>query len=257
MRRRQLVEIHELAACPDVLRRLATEYLHTVGNLFRAFSPITPILGELARETHATAIVDLCSGAGGPALFLARELAREPGTSLDLVLTDLHPNRAAFERAERTVGARVRGEPEPIDARAVPERLVGIRTLFDAFHHFPEEDARRILADAARTKTPILIVEGTERTLRGIAVMLVAAPLLTLLLTPFVRPLTWWRVALTYLIPVAPLLILFDGVVSCLRTYTRDELRAMTRDLSDGYCWHIGVTRTRGQPLLYVVGKPR
>lgn len=256
MRRRHLFEIHDLPGCPEVLRRIATDYLGTVGRVFRAFAPVAPLLERLARETNASALVDLCSGTGGPPMFLAEELARTGGPALEVVLTDLYPNRAAFERATGGAPVRVRAETSPVDARHVPDHLRGIRTLFDSFHHFREEDARQILADAARSRAPLLIVEGTERSVRGIISLLLVAPLLTLLLTPLVRPFTWWRLVLTYLVPVAPLVIVFDGVVSCLRTYTAAELREMTRDLQDGYSWEIGTVKSHGQPLSYVIGRP-
>jgi hypothetical protein len=37
-------EIHELRGCPDVVRRLATDYLHSVGEAFKAFEPMAPLL---------------------------------------------------------------------------------------------------------------------------------------------------------------------------------------------------------------------
>jgi hypothetical protein len=78
---------------------------------------------------------------------------------------------------------------------------------------------------------------------------------LVLLLTPFVRPFTLWRLLLTYVVPVAVPLILWDGIVSCLRSYTPDELRELTRGLeSDGYRFHIGRKQTRGGRLTYVLG---
>lgn len=256
MRRRHWFEIHELPACPAIVRRLATDYLTAIGRLFRAFDPVVPLLERIVRETGATRLVDLCAGAGGPALFVASELARRGGPALEVVLTDLFPNRSAQAFAEEARGIVARVIPTPVDARAVPAELSGIRTLFDAFHHFREGDARAILADAARSRSPLLIVEATERSFAGVLSLLIAAPILTLLFTPLVRPRAFWRFALTYLIPLAPLIILFDGVVSCLRTYTPSELERLSADLAPDYRWEVGRLRTRGQPLSYLLGMP-
>jgi hypothetical protein len=66
-------------------------------------------------------------------------------------------------------------------------------------------------------------------------------PIYVLLLTPFVRPLTIWQVLFTYVIPLLPLLIAWDGFVSTLRTYSPKELERMTAALrSDDYDWEIG-----------------
>lgn len=258
MKRRHLVEIHEAPWCPDFVRRLATDYLHTVGSVFRAYRPVVPRLASLVRAAGARRIVDLCSGGTGPAVFLGEQLRAAEGLAVEVVLTDLFPNAAAFSRATRTASVPVRGELEPVDARSVPARLDGVRTLFDAFHHFRPDEARAILGDAARQGAGILVVEGTERSVRGIASLVLFAPLLVLALTPLVRPFTWWRLVFTYLVPVAPLLVIFDGVVSCLRTYTTTELGELTRGLGGpGYTWEIGVDRVAGQPLTWLVGTPR
>jgi len=255
MRRVHAFELHELSGCPDLFRRIATDYLRTVGTVFRAFEPITPLLaGALAASGHER-VVDLCSGGGGPIVGLAESARERLGFAPEVVLTDLHPNAAAFAWAKAAASVPVRAELAGIDARAVPDRLKGVRTIFDAFHHFRPADARKILADAAARRAPILIVEATERSVAAVFGMLLFVPLLVLLLTPFVRPFSVGRLVFTYLLPIAVPLILFDGVVSCLRSYTLAELRALSDGLESGtYRFHSGTKRSRGQRLTYLLG---
>jgi len=85
------------------------------------------------------------------------------------------------------------------------------------------------------------------------------APLFVLLAAPFIRPFRWSRLAWTYLL-VLPVVALIDGVVSCLRTYTPSELRAMTAQLhAPGYAWEVGEERARllPVPVTYLIGVPR
>lgn len=257
MARIHAFEIHELNHCPGVLRRIATDYLRTVVEVFRAFEPIAPLLAGALSVSDEKRIVDLCSGGSGPVVTLAERAAERLGRTPSVVLTDLYPNQAAFAFAAARARVSVTGERAAIDARAVPERLTGVRTLFDAFHHFRPDAARGILADAAAKRAPILVVEATERSIPAVVGMLLFVPLLVLLLTPFVRPFSWARLLLTYVVPVAVPLIVFDGVVSCLRSYTVAELRELARGLDhDGYCFQIGVVKSRGQRLTYVLGSP-
>jgi hypothetical protein len=249
------IELHELPGCPELLRRIATDYLRTVGEVFRAFEPVTPLLTEALEAHGSRRIIDLCSGGGGPVLAVARSAEKRLGFVPEVVLTDLYPNLEAFawaaERAPRTVSY----EPTPVDATAVPDRLHGVRTMFDAFHHFRPEQARQLLADAAARRQPLLVVEATERKLPAMLGMIVLVPLLVLLLTPFVRPLSFGRLWLTYVIPVAVPLILVDGIVSCLRSYTPRELEDMTRGLgTDDYRFRVGQLKSRGGTLTYVLG---
>jgi hypothetical protein len=85
--------------------------------------------------------------------------------------------------------------------------------------------------------------------------MLLFVPLLVLVLTPFVKPFSAGRLIFTYLIPLAVPLILFDGIVSCLRSYTPAELEAMSAGLaSPEYGFQVGQLDVRGGKLTYLLG---
>jgi hypothetical protein len=257
MARIHAFEIHELRSCPGLLRRIATDYLRTVGEVFDAFEPVTPLLAGALSLSDEKRVIDLCSGGSGPVVTLSERAAARLTRAPCVVLTDLYPNHAAFAFAAERARVPVSSEPAAVDARAVPERLTGVRTMFDAFHHFGPDDARRILSDASAKRASILVVEATERSVAAVVGMLVFVPLLVLLLTPFVRPFSWARLLLTYVVPLAVPLIVFDGVVSCLRSYTIAELRELTRGLeTNGYLFHIGSVKSRGQRLTYVLGTP-
>lgn len=255
MARIHAFEIHELPGCPDLLRRICTDYLRTIGEVFRAFEPVEPLLAAAIEKSEERTLVDLCSGGSGPAVTLAEQAKTRWGTAPTVVLSDLFPNRRAFAWAAERATVPVKAELEPIDARAVPARLRGARSLFDAFHHFRPADAREILADAARSKSPILVVEATERSAPAIIGMLLFVPLFVLLLTPLVRPFSWGRLLFTYVVPLAVPLIVFDGIISCLRSYSLPELRELTQGLeTDGYRFHVGTKKSKGQKLTYLLG---
>ncbi len=255
LRRRHLFEIEDAAWCPRALRDAATDYLQFIVERADPYGRIAALLGERIRRSGARRVVDLGSGGGGPWLRLHRDVG---DASLRVLLTDKYPNQDAGRRAaERSAGA-VTLHPEPVDARRVPPALDGFRTLFSSFHHFEPDDAAAILADAARQRQPIAIVEVTRRSLASL-LMVLPGPVLVLLATPFIRPFRWSRLLLTYLLPAVPFVVLFDGVVSCLRTYTERELRELTsRAGADGYHWEIGHARgpAPGVPITYLFGSP-
>ena len=65
-------------------------------------------------------------------------------------------------------------------------------------------------------------------------------------MVPFIRPFRWSRLIWTYLIPLNPIVLFLDGIVSCLRAYSPLELSELTRELSaSGYIWEIGEERRR------------
>ncbi|MBW2280013.1 MAG: class I SAM-dependent methyltransferase [Deltaproteobacteria bacterium] len=243
------IEIHEQPWCPPSLRDTATDYLQFVSNLTGAFSAIAPRLGEAIARSGESEVIDLCSGGGGPWLGLLAAFAPDAAPAR-VTLTDRFPNREAFERAVRESEGRIGFESESVDVMKVPARLRGFRTLFAALHHFRPADARAILADAAEHGQPIAIFEGTERRVSGLLAMIFLVPLMTLAVMPFVRPFRLSHLVWTYLIPAAPLVIGFDGFISCLRTYTSEELEELTAGLGgDDYVWEIGVERIGPGPM--------
>src|SRR5690348_15744500 len=144
MRRFHLFELEDQPWFPAIVRDLATDYLQFVQERFRIDRAMTPLVRRALDEGKTSAIVDLCSGGSGPLLGLVTDLAAE-GRPVEATLTDLFPNLAAFEKISSASNGRVRYEPESVDARRVPPRLAGLRTIFNGFHHFRPSDARAVL----------------------------------------------------------------------------------------------------------------
>jgi hypothetical protein len=258
MRRRQLVEIEDLAWCPRVVRDGGTDWLGFMANATKAFTPIAPKIRAAMQATGTTNVLDLCSGGGGPWRTLQPELARSGPVTVRL--SDLYPNIQALERLQQQSGGRIGFHATGVDAANVPAALDGVRTMFNSFHHFPRELAIAILDDAVRQRRAIVIVEGIDSRAVGLAAMPLQAPAM-LLLTPWVRPFRWSRLVFTYLLPLIPLLVLFDGSVSMLRLYLPDELRELVACVPghDGFDWDIGSTPIPGVAvgLTHLVGLPK
>ncbi len=230
MKRFHLFEIHDYPWCPTVFRDAVTGYLGTLTRLAGASEKILPFLEDAVQRTGAQGIVDLCAGDGSGTREL-HQMMREP---VDVILTDLYPNQ---QHPFQVPGISV--YPESVDARKVPKELTGLRTLFNAFHHFKPAEAREILQDATKHADGILIVELSERSL----ITVLSAPtilIFTLLMMPLVRPMQWQYIVFTYFIPILPFLIFWDGLVSHLRAYTRSELKEMTDSLdAPHFAWEM------------------
>jgi hypothetical protein len=176
-----------------------------------------------------------------------------------VILTDKYPNIDAFKRVQEQSEGRVDFSAESVDATNVPAHLRGVRTLFTSFHHFPPPLARQILRDAAEKGAPIGVFEFTERSLFA-CFSILFSPLVALLVVPFLRPFSIWRVLSCVPVPFLPLLSLWDGFVSNLRTYSPRELRDLVAEIDvPGYRWEAG--RIPGGPtrlaVTYLLGLPK
>jgi len=263
MRRRQLIEIEDQPWCPAAVRDGLTDYLQFITDRTEPYAPAARLLTEALRASPddrssppAVPVIDLGSGGGGPWRRLVRRL-QDAGVPVRVRLTDLHPNVAAFDRIAHETDGTVSGEPRAVPADAVPEDLTGFRTIFTAFHHFPPAMARRVLGDAVARGQGIAVFESTTRDLLCLSVMLLV-PLAVSLTTLFIRPFRLSRLLLTYLVPVIPTVAFIDGIVSCLRTYTPDELRGLAEsvDGATGYEWTAGHAGGGPIPMTYLVGVP-
>ena len=259
MKRIHLFEICDQPWLPATLRDAATAYLETSLRLSGQAKFLFPKLAAALRAAKTEQILDLCSGSGGPVPLAIEELP-VLGIEVRATLTDAFPNLAAFERLARESSGRIDFIREPVDATRVPRELEGLRTLFNAFHHFRPERARAILDAAARDRHPIAIFELVGRD-PAMLLGILFAWLGVLFLMPFVRPFRWSGLFFTYVLPVLPLLVVFDGLVSCLRVYSIPELEALAAEVGTdvpGYNFEAGRIRIGRAPLYatYLVGTP-
>lgn len=256
MARIHLFEFEDLPWFPGLLRNYMTDFLQFLSNRTGMYAPMVPALSAMLGRLEEPRIIDLGSGGGGGLIRLNAELRREvPG--LEIRLTDRYPNVEAF-RYTQSKADNFTYSTVPVDAREVPVELRGLRTLFLSLHHFRPQDARQILRDAVADGQPIAVIEAQERSVPSILAMLFS-PLSVLIATPFIRPFRWGRLLFTYLIPLVPLFVLWDGVVSSLRTYSVPEMEALIAGVEgkDRYNWDVGRRRAGPGAILYLIGSPK
>lgn len=254
----RLFEFHDLPRYPRVWRRILTANVGLFARVFDLFHPIVPRLAHAIRQCNATTIIDLCSGASGPLALLQRQLAIEEQCSVTVMLSDKFPDIEAFRHAVRTSGGDLGFMESPVDATAVPAALHGFRTMFNAFHHFDRVTAQKILQDAAATRSGIGVFEYTERSLVW-CVSALFSPLFFWLTGPIaLRPASATALFWIYLLPLPILFGAWDALVSGLRTYSPQALRALASDVeAPGYVWEAGRVRAFGLwHVTYLIGYP-
>jgi hypothetical protein len=176
-----------------------------------------------------------------------------------VVLSDLFPNVARFAAQRQKHPDQIAFLEAPIDATRVPNLpdIPRVRTIIGALHHFRPEQVRQMLADAAQHADGFAAFEGSERNWLSIAsasvLPLVGTAVASFGLRPW-RPshLLWGAV-----VPVVPLTLGFDAVVSSLRSYTVDELRALADEVGvDDFAWEVGTAPIPGPGMqaTYIMG---
>ncbi len=254
--RLQMFELEDLVWFPQTIRDLATDYMHFLEARFALHKPVVPLLRNVLEKCKAAHVVDLCSGGGGPVQGVYEALVAQ-GISVPFTLTDKYPNLSAFRGLSALHPVGILYTADSVDATNVPRNLVGLRTMFNAFHHFPPAAARSVLKCAVEARQPIAVFEFPERAPATILPLLFT-PLFVAMATPFIRPFRWRRLLWTYVLPLVPLTSWWDGLVSQCRAYTVEELLELTQGMGD-YEWTsarvpIGVTPGH---LTYLMGIPK
>jgi hypothetical protein len=264
VRRVQLFEFEDLDWWPQALRNYMTEVLSHLLITNRIYAPIVPRLAAAIRRSGSRRILDFCSGSGGPSLATLDAVNAELEQPVEFLLSDKFPNIARLEAvsAGHPQCKFVSESVDVLDPRGSFGQFDAFRTMFTALHHFRPTEVATILADAVASRAGIALFEFTERAISQVAASMSVSPLLTLGVTPKLRPVTLGRVFWTYLVPIVPLTFAWDGLVSALRSYGPDELEAIVRTVAgaDSFDWDIGRTPLpeRGLPfrITYLIGTP-
>lgn len=241
MRRRQLIELHDLPWYPDLLREAQVEILDQANHFVGLAKVLADPFSALLDETGAEAVLDLCSGAGGPVIQLGQELEARGRPAPRVILSDLYPKLDAWQdlsEAHRWVDFSA----APVDATALPDELEGqVVTIINGLHHFPLEQVQKIFGSVIERGASIFVGEGFPRSvLRATAYL----PSLALALpTALARTQRRRGAKFAASLTVLPPLGLWDWLVSALRIHEPAELAALGRAMAPDYRWTQGELR--------------
>lgn len=266
MKRVHVLEFEDLRWFPAWLRTAMTNVIV----VFSRALGVTPVLANLVSRTlkqqGIEQIVDLGSGGGGVMPGVLARVRATPATSgAQLTMTDLYPNLDAIDTFNQPGTPEVRYLRDPVDATDFSSSPQGLKTMVNCFHHMRPPMARGILKSAHDTGEPILIYEmGGSKIpfalwLLGLPLALPLVALTALLLTPFVRPVTFRQLFFTYIIPLVPIFYAWDGQASMPRLYSLADMDELLEGLdSPTYRWEKGPAPTeKGKTLgLYLLGVP-
>ena len=247
MSRIHFFEIHDQAWCPESVRHGVRDALYTAWKLF-FWRNALPHIHDLIKKSKTPYLLDLCSGGGGPMPLIAQHLEeKSPGFSISL--SDLFP----YKQWENPLSKsnNIQYISEPIDATDVPPGLAGCRTLFESFHHFRPEQAVGILSDAVQSKQPIAIFEFQRPSIwHAISHRPILFVPFSGWLHLFHTPFTWGKLFFT-IIPIIPLVLILDGIISVKRTYSTAELKEVAEKAGDvDFRWEIRQSRNLNHGLM-------
>lgn len=178
-----------------------------------------------AGHLGASRVSEMGAGSAGFAQTLAK-LIRDRRADMAVEISDLRPNVEQYRSLEAEFPGILHAKTESVDFVSAPDssgdRVV---VLSAAFHHVPYEARERVLR--AMAPRNVMIFESVTRNLKSMAGC--AIGFLPAMATPVyffgTREGRWRRFFWCWVVPVAPLMVAWDGVVSCFRCWTEEEWR--------------------------------
>lgn len=267
MKRIQLFEFEDQEWFPSWMRTCMTNLIMVLLRMIGTSEVLSYLIARILKEKNLSQIVDLGSGSGGAMPEVLKALHKIEGLNrVELVMTDLYPNKAVAKKFNENTEDKISYLETPVDATGLHSTPNGLKTMMNSFHHMPPKAARKILESAVENKQPLLIYEMAENKIPVVVWALflpIALPVLMLMtwfMTPFVKPLTWKQVVFTYLIPIIPICYAWDGQASLPRMYSFDDLDILLEGLeTPDFYWEKGFAKKgNGKKAgTYLVGYPK
>jgi hypothetical protein len=191
---------------PNLLRNFQTEYIGFVVKQFNIYKPFIQILSKHTNQS----MHDLCSGSGEPAVGIFTK----SNAFKNLILTDKYPPTHFKDRTNITY------LQESNDALCMKFEAGKTYTMFNAFHHFSEEEQRSICHKITNANASAYFVEILFPSPLHLIKTLFATTIGVLVLSPFIKPFSWKRLLFTCIIPINILIISIDGIISVFKSKT-------------------------------------
>ena len=236
--RLHLFEFNDSPRAPEFLRDAIIEALGRTLERGGILAGLVPHVVDFVRRAGTDRLLDIGAGSGAPAAIILDAMRAAEAELPHIVLTDLFPRPDTWQALTTRHPDHLSFIADPVDATSIPEHVSRghARMIINVFHHFAPPLARAVIRDAVQASSPMLIAECFGRNPLGFAPF---APhgIPAVLGNPlYARRHRGLRALFTWGLPVIPVIGTYDGLVSTLRCYTPDELRAMFVDAGAHDC---------------------
>ena len=199
-------ELEDHTWFPPVFRNFQTEFIGFVVTWLKVYDVFIHYLRSLSLSLKP--MTDLCSGSGEPAITIFKK----SNCFSHLVLSDKYPGTLKFR------AVNIPTEILPKDVLEMEFKSGMYYTMFNAFHHFRDEEKLKMVQKIQRSGSTAFIVEILEPNIFSFLKVVSITTIGSLIITPFIQPFSLKRLIFTYILPINILTITFDGIVSVFKS---------------------------------------
>lgn len=200
-------------------RQTLFEIMEVCNTRFRRFDrEVASQALAIAKANKLTTIVEMGAGHAPVTRALA---ALDGSDGITLTPCDLLPQHAAYADIAARFPGKVQPRYDPVDLIRVNAWPSGtLLVVASSFHHIPFESRREAIRVLTESADRVAVFEPIKRSLVSMCLTLTAiVPCFLLPIVLIHRPGRARRVVTCWLVPVVPLMFLWDAMVSCLRCW--------------------------------------
>ena len=169
-------ELEDYPNFPTWLRNFQTEFIGFVVVRFSIYRDLIKYINALSLPQQTMS--DLCTGSGETAVHVFKEC----NCFSHLILSDKYPNNINYN------DDKISYLPQSVDVLEMQFEPQICYTMFNAIHHFKDEDKQKLVQKMANSGSRCFFVEILEPKIFYFFKVLFVTTLGTLLFTPFIRP---------------------------------------------------------------------
>jgi hypothetical protein len=241
-----LKELEDYIWFPKLLRRWQMDFIGSLPIWANIYAPLTTILQQLISSTNVTCMHDVCSGSGKPSLCMQNMLLKK----IPLTLSDKFPD-------DKYTNLHINYTKHSVDIATLIPKKNTCYTMYNAFHHFSDNEQKRIVQNMAMANAPFLFAEILQPNWLNIVKIIFTTTFVQLLVTPFLKPFSLARLFFTYIIPINIFTITYDGIISVFKSKTATQFTTLLNDVSTSN-YHIIVKsiKSKAATIIYTMGQP-
>jgi|SRR5581483_8691290 len=238
MNKRFLFEFLDLGWLPDSLLLTLRDVLELCleDRFLGYYRSVVDELLEIVSREGETNLMELGAGTAPLSRRLALRLQSRGSSPLVVEVSDLYPDHDLYRALEKEFPGVVKPHYQPVDfARTLPAKSGSLLVFSASFHHIPFEQRMAVLQTLAEHR--VVVFEPVRPNLW--AVLLCMLDFFPGLLTPlfFLKKRTSGhgrRFLWCWAIPIAGLMVGWDGIVSLLRVWRPDEWQQYFETATNG-----------------------
>lgn len=245
-------EFGDLAAAPAFYHQFLREFMSKIYLVFGIHKLWRSEISSFVKKQNSQCIHDPCAGSGYVNQLIFESLPRE--LDAKFYLSDLMTNESPeFAKQINALGYKnLKFAESPVDLLKIEAENQMPKMFVNSFHHFSREQVKEILKNTLGQGKEVLVLEYCRKTPDSLLSMLFGA-ILSLIFFPFVveKKYILPSFIFCFLVPIIPLMLVWDGVVSCLRTHSVSSLRQILMELK---LENVSIEKKTKRSLLYPSG---